>query len=209
MVCGNLVRWLGTAVCSRSGNHQNHTSDKKRAANAEVYHRSFTNLCRRTFVFIALPNNRNHRPIAPNEVVALRRQSNACMSRPPTRLDTFGQDCLTPRRDRSRAPRARHCTPTSFGVKTSSCLLEGTTMCRINLLALIVAFTAAMCSPSKAAGSFQTKPAFSRVVTAGVAVRTSSISVPDFSARDLVGGCGRGRIRDPQTHTCRGPADIR
>jgi hypothetical protein len=83
-------------------------------------------------------------------------------------------------------------------------------MCRINLLALIVVFTAAMCSPSRAAGSFQTKPAFARVVTAGVAtIRTPSISVPDFSAQDLVGGCGRGRIRDPQTHTCRGPADIR
>jgi hypothetical protein len=22
-------------------------------------------------------------------------------------------------------------------------------------------------------------------------------------------GCGRGRIRDPQTHACRGPADVR
>ena len=82
-------------------------------------------------------------------------------------------------------------------------------MCRIRLLALIVACTAVMCLRSQAAGSFQTKPAFPSVVTAGVAVRIPSISVPDFSARDLVGGCGRGRIRDPQTHTCRGPADIR
>ena len=48
-----------------------------------------------------------------------------------------------------------------------------------------------------------------KVVTAGVAIPTPSISVPSFSARDLVGGCGRGRTRDPQTHSCRGPADIR
>jgi hypothetical protein len=82
-------------------------------------------------------------------------------------------------------------------------------MYRISLLALIVALAAATCSSSQAAGSFQTKPAFPRIVTAGVAIRTPSISVPDFSARDLVGGCGRGRVRDPQTHTCRGPADIR
>jgi len=26
---------------------------------------------------------------------------------------------------------------------------------------------------------------------------------------DIVGGCGRGRIRDQQAHSCRGPADIR
>ena len=34
-------------------------------------------------------------------------------------------------------------------------------------------------------------------------------SMPDVTAGDLVGGCGRGRIRDPHTHGCRGPADIR
>jgi hypothetical protein len=82
-------------------------------------------------------------------------------------------------------------------------------MCRISVLLLIVAATTMTWSESMAAGSFQTKPAFQGVVTAGVAPATPSVSVPNVSASDLVGGCGRGRVRDPQTHTCRGPADLR
>jgi hypothetical protein len=85
----------------------------------------------------------------------------------------------------------------------------GTPMSRIGFLALIVASTVATWSNSQAAGSFQTKPAFKGVVTAGVATRAPSLSVPNLSPSDLVGGCGRGRVRDPKTHTCRGPADIR
>lgn len=81
-------------------------------------------------------------------------------------------------------------------------------MCRISFLALIVALTTVPWSNSQAAGSFQTKPAF-QVVTAGVAPPTPQISVPNLSPSDLVGGCGRGRLRDPQTRACRGPADIR
>jgi hypothetical protein len=84
-----------------------------------------------------------------------------------------------------------------------------TPMCRISVLLLIVAATTMTWSESMAAGSFQTKPAFQGVVTAGVAPATPSVSVPNVSASDLVGGCGRGRVRDPQTHTCRGPADLR
>jgi hypothetical protein len=84
----------------------------------------------------------------------------------------------------------------------------GNPMCRISLLSLIVAFTALTCSDSQAAGSFQTRPAF-QGVTAGIAPVTPSVPVPNVSAGDLVGGCGRGRVRDSQTHTCRGPADIR
>jgi hypothetical protein len=72
-------------------------------------------------------------------------------------------------------------------------------MRRISFLLLMVVATAATWSDSQAAGSFQ-KPA---VVTAGVA--TPAPSVPNLS----LGGCGRGRVRDPQTHACRGPADIR
>jgi hypothetical protein len=84
-------------------------------------------------------------------------------------------------------------------------------MCRISLLAMIVAITVASSSDSQAAGSFQTKPAFVHVLSAGVTVHSHipTISVPHFSAHDLVGGCGRGRVRDPQTHACHGPADIR
>lgn len=81
-------------------------------------------------------------------------------------------------------------------------------MRRFSLLISIVAFSAATWSASQAAGSFQTKPVF-QVVTTGVAPPTPQISVPNVSPTDLVGGCGRGRVRDPQTHMCRGPADIR
>ena len=72
-------------------------------------------------------------------------------------------------------------------------------MCRMSFLLLVVAATAATWSDSQAAGSFQ-KPA---VVTAGVS--TPAPTVPTIS----LGGCGRGRVRDPQTHGCRGPADVR
>jgi hypothetical protein len=74
-------------------------------------------------------------------------------------------------------------------------------MYRFSSLVLIVAATAVTWSESQAAGSFQRPPV---VITAGVAT-----PVPTISAGDLVGGCGRGRVRDSQTHACRGPADIR
>ena len=75
-------------------------------------------------------------------------------------------------------------------------------MCRISFLSLILAFTAMTWSDSQAAGSFQ-RP--TPVVTAGV----GGPSVPTITPGDVVGGCGRGRVRDPQTHGCRGPADVR
>ncbi len=82
-------------------------------------------------------------------------------------------------------------------------------MCSIRFLILVMVFTAATWSNSQAAGSFQTKPAFPNVVTAGIAPRLPTVTLPTMSERDLVGGCGRGRVRDNQTHGCRGPADIR
>jgi hypothetical protein len=81
-------------------------------------------------------------------------------------------------------------------------------MRHIPLLLLAMVLTAATWSDSNAAGSFQ-KPEPRVVVTAGVAPSLPSISMPNVTARDLVGGCGRGRVRDPQTQGCRGPADIR
>jgi hypothetical protein len=80
-------------------------------------------------------------------------------------------------------------------------------MCRIRFVILVMALSTAS-SNSHAAGSFQ-KPPIREVVTAGVAPQLPNVTLPDVSARDLVGGCGRGRVRDPQTHGCRGPADIR
>jgi hypothetical protein len=73
---------------------------------------------------------------------------------------------------------------------------------------LIAAFVTASCSVSKAAGSFQTKPAFRGAVTTGLPPLSNS-SVPNTTPSDQLGGCGRGRIRDAKTHACKGPADIR
>jgi hypothetical protein len=79
-------------------------------------------------------------------------------------------------------------------------------MCRFSILAFAVT---AIASPNcHAAGSFQ-KSEPRMVVTAGVAPSLPGISMPNVSASDLVGGCGRGKFRDPQTRGCRGPADIR
>jgi hypothetical protein len=79
-------------------------------------------------------------------------------------------------------------------------------MGRFGFLVLIVASATLTWSEGNAAGSFQTRPAFQTTsTTTGRATVTPTVSP---SASDLV-GCGRGRIRDPQTHTCRGPADIR
>jgi hypothetical protein len=82
-------------------------------------------------------------------------------------------------------------------------------MCRIRFLILVMAFAVPAWSNCQAVGSFQTKPAFPKVVTAGIAPALPSITLPNLSAKDLVGGCGRGRVRDHQTQGCRGPADIR
>lgn len=81
-------------------------------------------------------------------------------------------------------------------------------MGRLGCLILILVSVIANCSDSQAAGSFQTKPAFSSIVTAGVAIRTPNVSIRSFSEHDL-GGCGKGRMRDPQSLSCRGPADLR
>src|ERR1700730_17121074 len=89
------------------------------------------------------------------------------------------------------------------------CSGRSTPMCRIRFVISVIAFTVPAWSACQAVGSFQTKPAFPKVVTAGFAPPLPTITLPDVSARDLVGGCGRGRIRDHHAHGCRGPADIR
>ena len=81
-------------------------------------------------------------------------------------------------------------------------------MCNIRIVILVLALTVIATTNSEAVGSFQ-KPEPRTVVTAGIAPSLPSISMPNLSAKDLVGGCGKGRVRDPQTHGCRGPADLR
>ena len=88
-------------------------------------------------------------------------------------------------------------------------------MCRIrfSLFAslLVVALTVALApwSNGHAAGSFQTRAAFSNVVSAGYSTPSPAISVAHTNIPGIEFGCGKGRVRDSQTHGCRGPADIR
>jgi hypothetical protein len=77
---------------------------------------------------------------------------------------------------------------------------------RIRFLMLVAALTAPTWSSCQAVGSFQTKPAFPSEVTTDDPPPTTTW--PNLSAGSFVGGCGRGRVSDPQTHGCRGPADI-
>jgi hypothetical protein len=84
---------------------------------------------------------------------------------------------------------------------------------RIRFLMLVTSLSISTWSTYQAGGTYRNGPMFVfpddvQVVKAGV----PSIPLPSMSnvtARDLVGGCGRGRFRDQQTHACRGPADIR
>jgi hypothetical protein len=81
-------------------------------------------------------------------------------------------------------------------------------MFRIRFLILVTVFTVPAWTECQAVGSFQ-RPAPRPLVTAGIAPPLPTITLPNVSARDFVGDCGRGRIRDIQTHGCRGPADRR
>jgi len=80
-------------------------------------------------------------------------------------------------------------------------------MYRIPLSLLVTALLAAPWSNCQAAGSFQTRPAFSHTVNASYSTAPAIVSVTHAPAVEF--GCGKGRVRDPATHGCRGPADIR
>lgn len=40
-------------------------------------------------------------------------------------------------------------------------------------------------------------------------ISRAGIPTPSLSASDFLSACGRGRYRDPTTHECRGPTDLR
>jgi hypothetical protein len=81
-------------------------------------------------------------------------------------------------------------------------------MRRLGFLILITAFLPAGWSACQAAGSYQTKPMFTEVRLEKASVAEPTVKSASPAAGDLL-GCGRGRVRDPETHGCRGPADIR
>jgi hypothetical protein len=64
-------------------------------------------------------------------------------------------------------------------------------------------------TPAQAAGSYQKRPMFDHLVIGGVPTPKVTLpSLPRINPGQLLGGCGRGRIRDPQTNSCRGPSDV-
>jgi len=83
----------------------------------------------------------------------------------------------------------------------------------IRFLILITALSASTASTCHAGGTYRNGPMFVfpddvKTVKAGMP-SVHLPSMPHVTAADLVGGCGRGRVRDQQTHGCRGPGDIR
>ena len=81
-------------------------------------------------------------------------------------------------------------------------------MRRLGFLVLVMALVPAGWSVCQAAGSYQTKPMFTEVRMEKASMAESTIKPASPAAGELL-GCGRGRVRDPETHGCRGPADIR
>jgi hypothetical protein len=80
---------------------------------------------------------------------------------------------------------------------------------RIRLPMLATALTVLTWSSCQAAGSFQTAPVFPSVERNDDSYPPPIIIWPDLSARAFLGGCGKGRVGDPKTHGCRGPADVK
>ena len=78
----------------------------------------------------------------------------------------------------------------------------------IRMLMLAIAFMAPTWSSCQAIGSFQTKPAFPSVAGADHPPQPPTMKWPNVSTSALIGGCGKGRVSEAQTHYCRGPADI-
>jgi hypothetical protein len=74
---------------------------------------------------------------------------------------------------------------------------------------LVMALAASTWATCQAIGSFQTRPAFPDVARAGNTPVLPATTWHKLSPSPLVGSCGEGRVSDPQTHGCRGPADIR
>lgn len=77
----------------------------------------------------------------------------------------------------------------------------------LRLIMLVVAISSLALTGAEAAGALRRPEP--HPVMAGMSPPLPSVSMPEFAAGDLFGGCGRGRVRDSLTHGCRGPADIR
>jgi len=89
------------------------------------------------------------------------------------------------------------------------------TVTRKSILALALSATAAPVTLANASGGthIQFDPHNPRSPVAHLQLvhdfdRTPGWISSNFTRDDAALGCGKGRFRDPQTHQCRGPADI-
>jgi hypothetical protein len=80
---------------------------------------------------------------------------------------------------------------------------------RMRLPILAMVLTALTWTSCQATGSFQTRPAFPSAASDDDPPLLPTIIPPNVSANVFIGGCGKGRVSDPQTHGCRGPGDLR
>jgi hypothetical protein len=84
-------------------------------------------------------------------------------------------------------------------------------MCR-RLIVAVTTIAATLAVPAHfvfAAGAPVRKPPTSVGMAPPAApAAPSTPSVQGTGPEQLLGGCGRGRVRDPRTNQCRGPADI-
>ena len=78
---------------------------------------------------------------------------------------------------------------------------------RLTLASVLVLLS----SVAYSAGSYhkRTEPLFDHLVIAGAPHPPVTLpKPPQIDPAYMFGGCGRGRIRDLQTHTCHGPGDL-
>jgi hypothetical protein len=80
---------------------------------------------------------------------------------------------------------------------------------RMRFPMLAIVLTALTWTSCQATGSFQTRPAFPTVAGDDDLPLQPTIMPPNVGANAFTGGCGKGRVSDPQTHGCRDPGDIR
>jgi len=82
------------------------------------------------------------------------------------------------------------------------------TLRRLRFPIFAIALATAAWSSCQSIDSFRTKPASPNAVRTNELPQPPTFTSPNVSLNAFV-GCGRGRVMDPQTQACRGPADIR
>jgi hypothetical protein len=87
--------------------------------------------------------------------------------------------------------------------------MQNSVLRRVGFLILVMGLTAPIWSTCQAVGSFQIKPAFPNMVKSEDSDLPATNTWPNFAPSSFIGGCGKGRVSEAQTHGCRGPADIR